>query len=290
MEAMNRKLAVLVCAAAICLGSVASAQENPEMGDTGQAAPAWAPPSGGAEASASASASTETGVDASGDSSSDSAPSSSPSGTGAHADVVGKFGIGFFGLTAVPICDGDLPGACGVGTTDVPSIGLRYWLNEGMAIEAGLGFAMHSGTREITLGGGSAEALDNSTTAFLLHGAVPLALAYSGNFVFQVVPELNLGFATGTAYGATAAEDVDLSGLLLQLGARAGAEIHFGFIGLPQLSLQGSVGLHLSYRSRSGSRGADEGSYSTTDINTSVGNNPWDIFAGNITAIYYFID
>lgn len=288
MQATKRNFAVLLCAVAICVGSRAEAQANPELGDTGAPAGTWAPPA----ASASASASTEEGAEASVDTS-DSAPSASPSGTGAHADVVGTFGIGFFGITDVPVC---LDGGCDTGAVATPAIGLRYWLNETIGIEGGLGIGISSGTQTLEPAGGATdENLDVSTTAFLLHGAVPLALAYNGNFVFEVVPELDFGFATGTAYDnnapmGAAPNDTDISGLLFRLGARAGAEVHFGFIGMPQLALQGTVGLHLTLASRSQSNTGGDVSHSTTNIGTSVQGEPWDIFTGNITAIYYFMN
>lgn len=305
MEASNRRFAVLFFAAALSVGSVTQAQANPELGDTGEPTGTWAPPSTGGEATATATADTGGDVGASADTggdSSDSSPSSSPSGEGAHADVVGKFGIGFFGVIDVPICLGGGGGGCDAviqngdpAVVGAPTIGLRYWLNETIGIEAALGIASSSGTQTITPTGGIVdENLDVSTFGLVLHGAVPIALAYSGNFVFQVVPELNFGITSGTIYdnnaGMNAPNDADISGMLIQLGGRAGAEIHFGFIGLPQLSLQGTVGLHLSYTSRTVSDQGGELSHTSTNIGTSVQNDPWDIFTGNVTAIYYFID
>lgn len=303
MEATNRCFAVLACAAAICVGSTAQAQANPELGDTGEGA-AWAPPAAAAEGSASASASASTSgeFEASGDSSGDSSPSASPSGSGAHADAVGRFGIGFFGVIDLPIClNVTMGGGCDVNPGGVPAvvqapaIGLRYWLNETIGIEGALGIGISSGTETVDNGMGEDENLDVSTTGFLLHGAVPIALAYNGNFVFQVVPELNFGITSGTIYDNAAGpgmtpNDVDISGMLFQLGGRAGAEIHFGFIGLPQLSLQGTVGLHITLASRSASIGSLEVSRTSTRIGTTVQDDPWDIFTGNITAIYYFMD
>jgi len=56
------------------------------------------------------------------------------------------------------------------------------------------------------------------------------------------VPEGTIAFANGTIKsppaGTATVPDQELRGFKLDLGARAGAEIHFGFIGIPQLSLQ----------------------------------------------------
>jgi hypothetical protein len=81
-----------------------------------------------------------------------------------------------------------------------------------------------------------------SQTGFLVHAGVPLALKSEKYFTFEAIPELNVGFASGTfkhqattisAPGATAAtypNDISLSGMRLDIGARIGGEIHFGFI------------------------------------------------------------
>ena len=83
-----------------------------------------------------------------------------------------------------------------------------------------------------------------------------------------------------------------LSGFYFDIGARAGAEIHFGFIGVPELSLQGTVGLALQRQSVSATTtvaGAESSvSDGTTRIGTSLQAPPWAIFTNNIAAIYYF--
>jgi hypothetical protein len=203
-------------------------------------------------------------------------PAAEPTSTGSdHEAVVGNFGIGFFGVSSIPI--GPVPvGANGsaVDSVSAPTIGMRYWLSSLLAIEAGLGLGIGSSSAEV----GGVDADTPSRTAFALHGGVPLALAYSKHFVFEVVPELNFGISTGSI------GDVDLSGFLLELGARAGAEIHFGFMGVPQLALQGSIGLHFSYQSRS----VGDDSYSDVRFGTDVYNSPWSIFTESVSAIYYF--
>src|SRR5206468_735046 len=101
-------------------------------------------------------------------------------------------------------------------------------------IDAGLGMAINSlsGTNP---GGDVARP---SSTAFIIHGGVPLALASAGHFTFEVIPEMNLGFSSYSLDGGASG-----SGLHFDIGARAGAEIHFGFIGIPKLSLLGTIGL-----------------------------------------------
>jgi hypothetical protein len=196
-----------------------------------------------------------------------------------HASVVGHFGIGYMGRRSIVI-DADAAGA--LATVDAPVIGVRYWLNPLLGVDAGLGMLLSSGST--TTGNVSTDL--QGYTVFILHGGVPLALAGSRHFSFQVVPELNLGFSSSKRGGAGGP---DLSGFHLDLGARAGTEIQFGFIGIPELSLQAGVGLALAYDhvKISPPMGAAT-TVGRTELGTSVGDNPWNIFTGNIAALYYF--
>lgn len=197
-----------------------------------------------------------------------------------HAAVVRRFGVGYMGRRTMII---DPAG----GTVDAPIIGARYWLDPMIGIDAGIGFLFS---------GGSTKLGDTSTdlqgyTVFMLHGGVPLALAGSKHFSFQVIPELNFGLSgSKTAPAMPGAQGSDLSGIHLDIGARAGAEIQFGFIGIPELSLQAGVGLAFSYdhSKLTPPGGGAATSLNTTSFGTSVGNNPWNIFTSNIAALYYF--
>ena len=199
-----------------------------------------------------------------------------------HGLVVRHFGIGYMGRRTMNINPTGAP-----ATVDAPIIGVRYWLDPLIGIDVGLG---------LLFSGGSTKVGDTSTdlqgyTVFMLHGGVPLALAGSKHFSFQVIPELNFGIASSkTAPAAPGAQPSDLSGIHFDVGARAGGEIQFGFIGIPELSLQAGVGLALSYdRSKITPPGAGAAtSVHTTSLGTSVGNNPWNIFTSNIAALYYF--
>lgn len=198
-----------------------------------------------------------------------------------HALVVRHFGIGYMGRRTININPTGAP-----ATVDAPIIGVRYWLDPLIGIDAGIG---------LLFSGGSAKVGDTSTdlqgyTVFMLHGGVPLALAGSKHFSFQVIPELNFGIASSkTTPAAMGAQASDLSGIHFDIGARAGGEIQFGFIGIPELSLQAGVGLALSYdRSKITPPAGNATSVSATSLGTSVGNNPWNIFTSNIAALYYF--
>jgi hypothetical protein len=204
-----------------------------------------------------------------------------------HASVIGHLGVGYFGVIELPRADVNGGGDVSIDATlSAPTIGARYWLDERMAIEAGFGIGVSSGGTSTKTGNTTVEINDPHLFGLALHGGLPLVFASGAHYAFEVVPELNFGFVTGGRDIATGSWD--LSGLLLQLGARIGAEIQFGFIGIPQLALQGSVGLHLSYQSRSASLDNTEVSNHRFDFGTTVQNTPWDIFRSSVAAIYYF--
>jgi hypothetical protein len=196
-----------------------------------------------------------------------------PPGSSDHDGVVGHFGIGYMGRRSIVIDPTVNP-----ETVDAPVIGARYWLDPMLGIDVGVGFLFN----------GSSRTANNITTdnqgysVFILHGGVPLALAGSKHFSFQVIPELNLGYGSSKRGGTD-----DLTALHFDIGARAGAEIQFGFIGIPDLSLQAGVGVALSYDHVKDS-GPMAATYGQTSFGTSVGDNPWNIFTGNIAALYYF--
>jgi hypothetical protein len=194
-----------------------------------------------------------------------------------HAAVVGHFGIGYMGRRTI-VTDIGAPDPVSV---DAPVIGGRYWLDPLLGIDAGLGMLLSAGSNKV----GNVSTDSQGYTVFILHGGVPLALAGSRHFSFQVVPEANLGFSSSQRAGG----GDKLSGFHLDLGARAGAEIQFGFIGIPELSLQAGVGLALSYDRVKATPAAGQATVqSRTALGTSVGDNPWNIFTGNIAALYYF--
>lgn len=204
-----------------------------------------------------------------------------------HSLVVGHLGVGHFGILSIPYATS--LEADGTGQLSAPTIGARYWLDERMAIEGALGIGYDSGSVTTKTGNMSTETTEPSIFGLALHAGLPLVFATSSHFAFELIPELNFGFATGGTELPGGA-DVDLSGIMLQLGARVGAEIQFGFIDIPQLALQATVGLHMTYSGVSASNDMANTSISRSDFTfgTTLQNTPWDIFRGNVAAIYYF--
>jgi hypothetical protein len=267
-----------------CLSSVvASAQINPESGDV------WVPPAddrgqqqqpwyqGGA-----------TGQSGNGGGSSGGGSGGAPSdGRSDHQHAVGRVAAGFLGLTNVPIGSVD-GGGLAIDTIAAPTVGVRYWFSALAGIDLGLGLGYQGGNVQ---SGSESIPVDNAF-GMAIHAGVPIAVFHERHYTFLVIPEANLAFGTGTAYGAVPDQDRSRDGFLFQLGGRVGTEIHFGFMDIPQLSLQASVGVYFNYTSASvGSNrlGTAPGvGVSLYELGTTVLGEPWDIFLGSLTALYYF--
>jgi hypothetical protein len=212
-----------------------------------------------------------------------------------HDSVVGHAGVGFFGVVSLPMTVGVLDPDTGIYTADytgeiaAPTIGMRFWASDLVGIEFGLGVGVSTGVFEQETAGVTRV---NDPPAFgggVAHLALPLAAGDAGHFVFEVIPEIDVGFGAGTIFGSVASADMNLRGFLIQVGARVGGEVHFGFIGVPQLALQGTIGLHLRSEHRSSDGPGNDSTTSTTlAAGTSVEQNPWDFFISNVNAIYYF--
>lgn len=210
------------------------------------------------------------------------AQQATPVGATDHAGVVGHYGATWF--APVPLAT--------LGTVDASSsvsvvpVGVRYWMNSGMGLDLGLGLGFGSSSTE-RVAGSQTNTVDAPTFfGMVLHGGVPLALSTGKHYSFLVVPEANLGFANTKEKGTP--DDTTLGGFHLDLGARAGAEIQFGFIDLPQLSLQATVGAAFAYDSASREVGSSKTSVTRNTFATTVQNEPWAIFRSNVAAIYYF--
>lgn len=189
---------------------------------------------------------------------------------GDHALLTGRYGVGAFGAQRIP------DGAEGVVA---PAIGVRRWLDGrgpfsflperwvkdvGVDVAVGLGFELNGGAMG-----------DVQTFALALHGGLPLALGGGKHLTFLVVPEVELGFSAGSGGFA----------MLGKIQARAGAELSFGFMNVPELALQGSVGAGVRFQHVDRQGGAAATSFR---LGTTVEGNPWDIFTNSVTAIYYF--
>ena len=210
-----------------------------------------------------------------------------------HDMFVGKLAVGYFGISQLPIANGP-PAGGGTGgalqadTVNAPVVGVRYWWNRIVGFDVGIGLGYAGGSVENVNNGVSTTTDKKSKFGGALHGGVPLAFAHGKHYSFLVVPEMTIGFTSGTIKSTTPGPDSDLSGFLFDLGGRVGAEIHFGFIGVPELSLEGSVGLFFRRSAFKWKQDTNSASDGTTSLGTSVQSDPWAIFVNNISAFYYF--
>jgi hypothetical protein len=213
--------------------------------------------------------------------------------------VIGHLGVTYFDITNLPIANqftgAGAPGPGGITSSTVaaPVVGVRYWLNSRIGIDGGLGLGLAGGSDQSVAGGTTTTVSKTSTTGFALHGGVPIALAEGKHYAFLAIPEFTVGFTTATytpasmAAGGTGGPNQDLSGFLLDIGARVGAEIYFGFIGLPQLALQASLGLSYRRSVYKWSSAGNSSSDGTNTFGTQVNADPWAIFTDAISATYY---
>jgi hypothetical protein len=211
--------------------------------------------------------------------------------------VIGHLGVTYFDITDLPIANsvagGGVPSPLTSSTVAAPVVGVRYWLSKRIGIDGGLGIGVAGGSDQTVTGGQSITISKTSTTGFALHAGLPIALAEGRHYAFLVIPETTIGFTMATfrpaaAPGATAIFDQDLSGFLFTLGARVGAEIYFGFIGVPQLALQASVGLSFRRSVYKWSSNGSSSSDGTNTFGTNVNADPWAIFKDAVSATYYF--
>ncbi|MCU0692006.1 MAG: hypothetical protein MUF54_11440, partial [Polyangiaceae bacterium] len=100
-----------------------------------------------------------------------------------HDDVVGRFAVGYLGASQVEVgVDASVNTGAGVVSTDsatvlAPVIGMRYWINQMVGLDVGLGFGITAGETKLSPEGGPSTTNDDpSYSAFILHGGVPLSL------------------------------------------------------------------------------------------------------------------
>jgi len=187
-----------------------------------------------------------------------------------------RWAIGYAGISEVPI------GAPNATTITVPAIGIRYWASPTVGVDFAFGVGWAGGSTEAA--GMSTD--KNSVSGFIFQAGVPIALATHRHVSFQLIPMLAVAHGSTTVGSDTTA--MDFSGTRIDVGARAGFELFFGFIGIPELALSATVGIQFESREVKVSSNGFSQSDTTLGFATTVQNNPWDIFAGNIAARYYF--
>lgn len=194
-----------------------------------------------------------------------------------HQKVVGHMGASYFGQFNVGIGGG--------GSAATQIVGIRYWTSDTLALDLGLGLATLGGSSKT----GSTTTDDPSLFGISLKAGVPIAMLSAKHYTFFIEPQLIFGYGTQSIRPAGGGDETKNTGMHLALGATAGAEIQFGFIGIPHLALDAAIGLGLDYQSATSKTGANpETSKSATAFGTAAFASPWNIFTSNVAARYYF--
>jgi hypothetical protein len=207
--------------------------------------------------------------------------------------IVRTIGIGYFGQYDVPLGSGT--GARNIGTQ---LVGVRYFFSERAGIDVGVGMGIASGSNKTEGGTGTtATTVDRpSTLAMSFKVGVPIVMYSGQHYSFFFEPQALFGFAGETAKATTpGTADTKRSGTRLFAGGNAGALVQFGFIGIPQLTLDATVGFGLDVqggKTESPAPGAPanvvKNSFSQTAFGTLSSHQPWNIFHTNVAAIYHF--
>jgi hypothetical protein len=207
-------------------------------------------------------------------------------GTSDHAAMVGRTAVGFLGIASVPV-----GGA--LAAIAAPVIGVRHWMSERTGLDVGVGFGLErSSARFVPDVGDSVPLARQLGLAVSGHVGLPIAIFHRRHYAFLIIPEADIGFAFASEDPDPDIDDNELKhlGVVVQPGARFGSEVHFGFIGIPQLSLQASVGVRGRYEWTQSKATASDDRTRNHDISvgTTVQSSPWNIFITNVAALYYF--
>lgn len=187
----------------------------------------------------------------------------------------------------------------GGGADAVPltvyTVGLRRWTTRPLGpfknwgVDAGLGVVWGRSSVTSPQAGTLHTSAGVSTGGFGMHLGLPLAVTHHQHATFELVPELDVIWAHEHLPALDAGGDsTDYGGWSARLGARAGLELYFGFVGIPNLAIEASVGAALTYDSLSTKVGPIERSTRRWGFQTLRGNEPWSVFTGSVAAMYHF--
>lgn len=188
-----------------------------------------------------------------------------------HDRIVGRLAIAYLGVMGVPVHDGTPESDALV---DAPTLGIRYWFNDGLGLDAGLGIGLSSTGGSDTTSSNETDKPGATLFGMGLHIGLPISAWDTAHYNAVLIPEINFGFATGEDGGASSgtADDLSLSGLLFQVGFRAGAEFHLEVLDLPQSTIQLTIGVGLAFEMRDmeDNAGANGESLSSLELGTNL--------------------
>ena len=174
-----------------------------------------------------------------------------------HSKV--SFGLSFFGFErfqvdpgSLGVIDADFAG--GAFSLGITTVGVRYWVADTIGLDIGLGLGMSFADNTNDDPGAPATIIGQDDSFGLrVHFGLPVALKTFQHFNILLIPELDFTYASTTYFKSPTdpAQDIDVSAIAFDLGLKVGGELQFGFWGVPNLSLQATIGLGFRYASRS---------------------------------------
>lgn len=170
----------------------------------------------------------------------------------------------------------------------IPTLEGRFWI--GAAKRWGIDVGLAYLNLDIQIDG----AKTGHAGALCTRLGAPIALTSSRHMTIELIPQVGyLGLGTSTS-------DLGVNLYQWDMALRLSAEIHFGFIGIPELALQSGMGVNYSHqvvrsRVRNLLFSATTGEYGSTHqravatvVGPTGGKGPWEMFIGNLSALYYF--
>lgn len=210
-------------------------------------------------------------------------PKPSPPAPTARDRRGGTVGVGYLGLgSMVPIggLSGGLGGLGGNLRVQVPVLGVRWWLRHSrLGLDLGVG-AMLSSSPDFPQSSFSGPSLQ-----LLAHVGLPIAVASTQHVIVLLAPEFRAGLSTLTSSSG-------ITGSLLELGVRGAVELFFGFIGVPELSVEAAIRVGVAREAQSFSFSAPLNfNTSTTEVyrfSTSLSGDAGSVVASTLSLKYYF--
>lgn len=143
------------------------------------------------------------------------------------------------------------------GAPDGPSIvGVRYWMNDGMAVDFGVGIGFENNVTDPA---------DPATTTSLLDFAFDLGVPWVMHGEENMIVYLRPGVTIGGIQGFDTVTDEKAYSTAFRGELALGGEFFLGQLGWPNLSFSGQIGLGVDVNSP-----RDDGSESTVTFSTSV--------------------
>lgn len=161
----------------------------------------------------------------------------------------------------------EVEGAIGLGyTTGNAPLGIRMWFSSQFGFDANLGLVLNGEEPDIE----STDPDDTTTTMdFAIDGGFLIALWKTDNSILWIRPGLNFDRRYADGFNDSG-EPVYSSNDTLGLTALAGFEFFLTKLGLPNLSLQGGVGVSFNYVIPAQQGGAEESDWSLGSLATDV--------------------